>query len=113
MAGSCPPYSDMNILYAHSPSAHSSSTRSANSFPQSARVSIDGSTSYDNESLAPYRSSKQQAPHSCQFPQQIDESPLMTESILSGSPVSRTFTDQPSDTSSVEHPTRDNSHRSA
>ncbi|KAJ8596942.1 hypothetical protein M405DRAFT_804537 [Rhizopogon salebrosus TDB-379] len=96
MTGSCPPYSDMNTLYAHSPSALSSSTGSANSFLQSAQVPIDGSTSYDNESLVPYRYSKQQAPHS-----------------LSGSPVSRTFTDQPSETSSVERPTRHNSHRSA
>jgi hypothetical protein len=113
MAGSCPPYSDMNTLYAHSPSALSSSTGSANSFLQSSQVPIDGSTSYDNESLVPYRYSKQQAPHSYDFPQQIDESPLMTESRLSGSPVSRTFTDQPPDTSSVERPTRHNSHRSA
>ncbi|OAX42388.1 hypothetical protein K503DRAFT_683436 [Rhizopogon vinicolor AM-OR11-026] len=51
----------------------------------------------------------QQAAHPYTFTQQQDESPLIIKSRLSGSPVSTTFTDLSSDTSSVKRPTRDKS----
>ncbi|OJA21173.1 hypothetical protein AZE42_04553 [Rhizopogon vesiculosus] len=64
-------------------------------------------------SLYPHPPSMQQAAHSYIFTQQQDESPLIIKSRLSGSPVSATFTDLSSDTSSVKRPTRDNSSKSA
>jgi hypothetical protein len=115
MTDSYPPlYTGMTTpLHAHSPSIPSSaSSRSANSSTQSAHISIDGLAAYDHNSLELYRYSNQQAAPSYTFLQQKDESPLMITSRLSGSPISTTFTDHSSDTSSVERPTRDNLHRS-
>ncbi|KAG2149936.1 hypothetical protein BD769DRAFT_1770809 [Suillus cothurnatus] len=66
------------------------------------------------QSPSPLPFSKQlSAPSPYVFPQQKDE-PSFIKSRLSESPVSTTFTDQSSDsTSSVEHPSRDNSHRAS
>ncbi|KAG1757501.1 hypothetical protein EDB19DRAFT_1623115 [Suillus lakei] len=89
-------------LYPHSPSPNAvqSPHLSINPFPL-------------NDSPPPYHYSTQHAPSSYAFPQQKDESSSFIKSRLSESPVSTTFTDQSSDTSSVEHPSRDNSHRAS
>ncbi|KAG1755214.1 uncharacterized protein EDB91DRAFT_1043069 [Suillus paluster] len=79
---------------------------------QSAHISIDAFPSYTNDSPASYHYSIQQAPSPYAFPQQKDESSFI-KSRLSESPVSTIFTDYSSETSSVEHPSRDNPHRAA
>ncbi|KAG2044779.1 hypothetical protein BDR03DRAFT_1086373 [Suillus americanus] len=65
-----------------------------------------------NDSPPPYHYSTHQGPSPYVFPQQKDDSSFI-KSRLSESPVSTSFTDQSSDTSSVEHPSRDNSHRAS
>jgi hypothetical protein len=90
-------------LYPSNPVQSPSPHLSLNSFP-----------SYPtSDSPPPYHYLTQQAPSPYVFPQQKDE-PSFIKSRLSESPVSTTFTDQSSDsTSSVEHPSRDNSHRAS
>ncbi|KAG1783880.1 hypothetical protein EV702DRAFT_1190894 [Suillus placidus] len=64
-----------------------------------------------NDSPPPYHYSTQ-SPYV--FPQQKDQSSFIKSRLsLSESPVSTSFTDNSSDTSSVEHPSRDNSHRAS
>ncbi|KAG0708931.1 hypothetical protein DFH29DRAFT_870540 [Suillus ampliporus] len=88
-------------LYPHSPSPPATA--------DSAHLPINAFPSYINDPPAPYH---YQAQPTYAFPQQKDESSFI-KSRLSESPVSTTFTDYSSETSSVEHPSRDNSHRAA
>lgn len=114
MAASYPSFPGMTTsLYPHSLSTPSPSTANTNSSMQSVHIPINEFTAFDDGSMTPYRYSKQQVPLPYAFPRQQDESPLIIKSRSSSSPISATFTDHSADTSYVEHPSRDNSHRSA